>query len=161
MNIYLRKILRILFGIKPYSKTKDGGVFACDVDDTLVMWNIPPNYDGPLITTNYEGFKDICIPNLEAVKHLKKMKARGYAVVVWSAGGSEWAEAAVQALGIEDWVDHIMPKIDFHLDDVHEAKDKLGKWQYIDPQGNHFKLVDGKVVKKQFTKDKVKGDNND
>ena len=63
------------------------------------------------------------------------MKARGYSIVVWSAGGSDWAEVAVEALGIEDWVDVVMPKIDFHLDDVEDPKDKIGKWAYIDLSG--------------------------
>lgn len=135
MHLLLKKTLRILFDIKPYFKVKDGGVYASDVDDTLVMWTITQDYKGPLVTTNYNGFKDKGIPNLAAVKHLKKMKARGYSIVVWSKGGSDWAEAAVEALGIEDWVDVVMPKIDFHLDDVENPKDKIGKWAYIDLKG--------------------------
>jgi len=69
-------------------KVKDGGVYASDVDDTLIMWQIPQGYTGPLVETNYNGFKDQGIPNTHAIAHLKKMKARAYSVIVWSAGGS-------------------------------------------------------------------------
>jgi hypothetical protein len=148
MKKLIKTLKRIFLGVKPYYLMKDGGVYASDVDDTLIMWSVPQDYRGPIVTTNYGGFKDRGIPNLEAVKHLKKMKARGYSVVVWSAGGSDWAEVAVKALGIEDWVDVVMPKIDFHLDDVECPTDKIGKWQYITPDGKMFKMKDGEVVQR-------------
>ena len=31
-----------------------------------------------------------------------------------------------------------MPKIDFHLDDVDDPIDKIGKWQYINLAGKVF-----------------------
>jgi hypothetical protein len=131
-------------------KLKDGGVYASDVDDTLIMWSIPQGYDGPLVETNLDGFKDKGIPNTHAIEHLKKMKARGYAVIVWSAGGSEWADAVVTALGLEEFVDITMPKIDFHLDDVPDASDKIGKWQYINLEGTVYsKDKDGVVHAKK------------
>jgi len=127
-------------------KVKDGGVYASDVDDTLIMWRIPEGYKGPLVETNYNGFKDQGIPNLPAIAHLKKMKARAYSVVVWSAGGSDWAEVVVKALGLENYVDVVMPKIDFHLDDVADPTDKIGKWQYINLDGQVYsKDKDGNV----------------
>lgn len=144
-----KKALRLI-GISPYFKVKDGGVYASDVDDTLLMWSIPGDYKGPLVETNYQGFTDKAIPNIPAVKHLKKMKARGYSVVVWSAGGSDWAEAAVKALGIEDWVDVVSPKIDFHLDDVDDPTDKLGKWAYIGLDGRSWKKDEfGHIVERK------------
>jgi hypothetical protein len=127
-------------------KVKDGGVYASDVDDTLIMWRVPEGYKGPLVETNYNGFKDVGIPNLPAIAHLKKMKARAYSVVVWSAGGSDWAEVVVKALGLEEFVDVVMPKIDFHLDDVADPADKIGKWQYINLDGQVYsKDKDGNV----------------
>ena len=127
-------------------KMKDGGVYASDVDDTLIMWRIPEGYKGPLVETNYNGFKDQGIPNLPAIAHLKKMKARAYSVVVWSAGGSDWAEVVVKALGLESYVDVVMPKIDFHLDDVSDPKDKIGKWQYINLDGVVYSMdKDGNI----------------
>jgi hypothetical protein len=137
MKRFLNRI-KLMLGISPYFKLKDGGVFACDCDDTLVMWAIPEGYVGPLVETNLEGFKDKGIPNLHAIAHLKKMKSRGYAIIVWSAGGSEWAEAVVKALDLQSFVDITMPKIDFHLDDVPDPVDKIGKWQYIDLKGTVY-----------------------
>lgn len=132
--------------MKPF-KVKDGGVFACDVDDTLLMWSIPQGYSGPLVKTKLNGIEEEHRPNLPAIEHLKKMKARGYAVIVWSAGGSDWAEEAVRALNLQDFVDVIMPKIDFHLDDVDDPKDKIGKWQYITPEGRIWKKDhEGKII---------------
>ena len=132
-----------------YHKVKDGGVYASDVDDTLIMWVIPEGYTGELIETDLNGFKDKGIPNRPAINHLKKMKARGYAVIVWSAGGSEWAEAVVKALGLQDQVDIVMPKIDFHLDDNADPSDKIGKWQFINLDGDVYsKDKDGNIKKR-------------
>lgn len=139
MKKFWKTFLRVVLGIKPYYKVKDGGVYASDVDDTLIMWTKPQGYEGPLVTTNYQGFKDTGIPNMAAIYHLKKMKARGYSVIVWSAGGSEWAEAVVDALELWDWVDVVSPKIDFHLDDVDDPADKIGKWGYISVDGRSWK----------------------
>ena len=136
--------------LKKYHKIKDGGVFACDVDDTLLLWSIPKGYKGILVKTNVNGIEDFGIPNRPAINHLKKMKARNYSVVVWSAGGSEWAEAVVKALRLEDYVDLIMPKIDSHLDDVSDPTDKIGKWYYIDIEGTVYsKDKDGNVKKRK------------
>lgn len=129
-----------------YAKVKDGGVFACDVDDTLIMWCIPEGYKGPLVEVGYGPIKDVGIPNIPAIEHLKKMKARSYSVIVWSAGGSDWAESVVKALKIEEYVDVVMPKIDFHLDDVADPVDKIGKWQYINLDGTVYsKDKDGNI----------------
>lgn len=129
-----------------YLKVKDGGVYATDVDDTLIMWRIPQGYDGLLVETKLNGFSDFGIPNEPAIRHLKKMKARGYSVIVWSLGGSEWGEAVVKALLLEDYVDVIMPKIDFHLDDSPDPTDKIGKWQYINIEGTVYsKDKDGNI----------------
>lgn len=142
---------------KTYHKIKDGGVFACDVDDTLIMWTIPQDYQGELVETNVAGITDKGIPNMPAINHLKKMKARGYAVVVWSAGGSEWAESVVKALKLEEYVDLVMPKIDFHLDDNSDPADKIGNWQYIATSGAVFsKDKDGNVKKRVNSLDKFK-----
>lgn len=146
-------VKRVLFGIKPYYLMKDGGVYASDVDSTLISWTIPKDYDGPLIETKLNGFKEVGIPNEYAINHLKKMKARNFSVIVWSRGGSEWAEEVVKRLGLSDWVDSIQPKIDFHLDDVVDPKDKIGKWQYIDFHGNFFSLDRDGNVNKRLLKD--------
>ena len=147
-------------GVLSYVKVKDGGVYASDVDDTLLMWNVPEGYLGPTVETSLDGFTDIGIPNIPAIKHLKKMKARGFSIIVWSAGGSEWAEAAVKALKLERYVDVIMPKIDFHLDDKTDPKDKIGVWNYINLDGDVFCMDKcGKAIKMENSLiDKYGGD---
>jgi len=77
------------------------------------------------------------------------MKRRAFSVIVWSSGGSDWGEAVIQALGIEDFVDVIMPKIDFHLDDVSDPKDKIGRWQYINMDGDVFSLDNSGRIQKR------------
>lgn len=119
---------------------KDGNVFACDVDDSLVMWQVPDDYEeskyGPLVRFDFNGHTDYLLPNYHAIEHLKKLKLRNYAIVVWSAGGSEWANLVVQTLNLNKYVDLIMPKIKEHLDDVKDPKDKIGRWSYVDLEGN-------------------------
>jgi hypothetical protein len=133
-------------------KLKDGEVFACDCDDTLLLWKIPKDYSGPLVTTNLDGFEDKGIANTPAIDHLKKMKSRGFSVVVWSAAGSNWAEAVVKVLNLENYVDICMSKISFHLDDVSDPVDKIGKWQYINIHGIAFSMdKDGNIQERKNT----------
>lgn len=49
---------------------------------------------------------------------------------MWSAGGGEWAEAVVKALGLEKYVDLVMNKPSWYYDDK-EAKDWMGKRIYL------------------------------
>jgi phosphoglycolate phosphatase-like HAD superfamily hydrolase len=121
---------------KRYHKVKDGNVFACDIDDTIVMWDVPYDYDGPTVKIKTNGFIEICIPNEYVIEHIKKLKKRNYSIVIWSAGGSDWGESVINSLGLDKYVDVIMPKISDHMDDVRDPKDKIGRWQYIDPMGN-------------------------
>lgn len=53
-------------------KVKDGGVYASDVDSTLISWTIPQDYKGPLVETSLDGFKDVGIPNQHAIDNLRK-----------------------------------------------------------------------------------------
>ena len=49
---------------------------------------------------------------------LKKHKARGKSIVVWSAGGYEWALAVVKALELETFVNLVMAKPTAYVDDL-------------------------------------------
>lgn len=92
----------------------------CDVDDTLLMWNIPDNKypSHKWVTVEYEGFSQKLVVNTEVVEALKKHKARGSTVIVWSLAGSGWAEAAVKALGLEEYVDLTLEKPWILYDDL-------------------------------------------
>lgn len=91
-----------------------------DVDDTLVMWNFPDEDDKEnvvLVETPDQG-SNLFKFHAEHVEAIKKYKARGHNIVVWSAGGSEWASAVIHALNLEKFVDAIMPKPTWFYDDL-------------------------------------------
>ena len=119
----------------------------CDVDDTLLMWNpskedleargISVHCPGSLCTdedgviSKTEGFTERLLPHRKHVEQLIKHKMRGHTIVVWSAGGVDWAEAAVKALFLTNIVDVVMSK---------------PAWAYDDLQPNEF-------IKVQWLKD--------
>ena len=60
------------------------------------------------------------------VSQLIQQRLKGLNIVVWSAGGSDWAEAVVNGLFLDDFVDVIMTKPDFLYDDS-KPKDLMGR----------------------------------
>lgn len=105
-----------------------------DVDDTLVLWSPTPeekekygidvncpgskilNKDGTV--DEAPGWVERLVPHFTHVEQIKKHKARGHTVIVWSAGGWEWARAAVMALGLERYVDLVISKPEWVVDDL-------------------------------------------
>ena len=83
-----------------------------DVDNTLVMWSQPENYkrsDSMIIKDPYhETMEHRLWPHKGHIKVLNMLRNRGSKIVVWSAGGVEWAQAVVDALGLE--VDFVLEK---------------------------------------------------
>lgn len=119
-----------------------GPTVYVDVDDTLIMWNPPKNLDNSLwvrVKCPSSPEEENAVVNKHVLEHLKKMKRRGHVVVVWSAGEVEWAEAAVKALGIEDYVDAVMSKPKYYIDDVKDSKHWIGKYGYITYEGEVIK----------------------
>lgn len=87
----------------------DQSVFF-DCDETLILWD---RKDSDL---TIEG-----IPvkiHERHVEELKKFKARGQLVVVWSSGGSKWARTVVETLGLRNHVDVVMAKPKWVFDDM-------------------------------------------
>lgn len=111
-----------------------GNTVWFDVDDTLILWNPPKdqlesrgiditcpksmtlNDDGELVDCGSWTTK--VVPHRVHVEQLKKHKLRGHKVIVWSAGGEDWAEAAVKALKLEDFVDIVVEKPSWIYDDI-------------------------------------------
>lgn len=88
-----------------------------DVDDTLVMWDLPDTMKNNLwIDGTY--FK-VHKPHIEV---LKKHAARGHTIIVWSQGGWEWAEKVVKALELEEYVDLVIEKPKWIYDDLPASK---------------------------------------
>ena len=104
-------------------------VVVIDVDDTLVMRDVSDPTDW--LICPYDG---TTIPVRRHNKHIKLLKdyhARGYYVIVWSAGGWNWARAVVDSLDLSGYVHHTMAKPVKYVDDL-EAKDILGTRVYLD-----------------------------
>jgi hypothetical protein len=103
-----------------------------DVDDTLVMWgptkeqldkygieiecpeSVVWTDEGPV---SIGKWKEKLVPHIPHIEQLKKHKMRGHTIIVWSAGGWDWAAAAVKALGLEKYVDLVISKPTWIYDD--------------------------------------------
>lgn len=83
--------------------TSDRCLFV-DVDDTLIIWEDL-------------GF-DKWHPHQKHIDMIKRFHARGQPVIVWSAGGYEWALEAVRRLGLEEYVHTVMSKPAWYIDDL-------------------------------------------
>lgn len=94
-----------------------------DCDDTLVMWDttlINSNLDKCITFTNPDdsNLKWLLLPNERTIDALKQCKAAGSTVIVWSAGGWDWALEVVRGLGLEEHVDAVLSKPTRYYDDL-------------------------------------------
>lgn len=120
-------------------KVTNGPTAFFDVDDTLLQWNLPEDIeinDDRLVSINCRGYNENLLPNDHNVKLLKQFAKRGIAIVVWSAGGSDWAEAAVKALKLEDFVEVVTSKPMYYIDDIKEPTKFMGSHIFIKPDGS-------------------------
>lgn len=114
--------------MKCYSMYKilpDRETIYFDVDDTLVVWDVWQGREDECLT--FEKWKynsNNVVPHYEHIAKLKQHKEEGDVIVVWTQGGSEWGEAVVKALNLENYVDIIMNKPDAYYDDLHV-------WQFM------------------------------
>lgn len=107
----------------------------CDVDDTLVSWSSTAEekekdgvkFDCPgSMVWDVDGseigyaapWSEVLVPNLLMIEQLKKLKLRHHTIVVWSAGGYEWAEIVVKTLKLEHIVDLVICKPTYVFDDL-------------------------------------------
>lgn len=105
-----------------------------DVDDTLVLWNIPANRAADVIFIPCGDEFVQVVPHRKHIEQLKRHKARGHTVIVWSAGGSEWAKNVVEMLQLTSLVDVVMAKPTWFYDDltVEEFMPKINQVYYKD-----------------------------
>jgi|SRR5581483_1057602 len=117
-----------------------------DVDDTLVRWNpsqaekdkygidftcpggLWMNPDGELVQSG--SWTERLVPHHQHIEQLKAHKMRGHTVVVWSAGGWDWAEAVVRTLKLEQYVDLVISKPTWCYDDL-QPNEFIPKPQFI------------------------------
>lgn len=107
-------------------RTLEGDNNICvDVDDTLVSWAEADEKTGPqphpdckLIEIEHEGRSASYWVYPFNVQSLKTHHQKGHNVIVWSGSGYEWARTVVKALGLSDYVDLVMSKPRWLLDDM-------------------------------------------
>ena len=110
-----------------------------DVDDTLIFWdeNYRQPFSGALpIQCPHDGMITYHRVHERHVGFLKKQAKKGYSVVVWSAAGTKWAKAVVDALNIESYVDYVTAKPVKWVDDKVDPCDVLGSRIYLDEKGH-------------------------
>ena len=111
-----------------------------DVDDTILIWEgnaYKPGKGKVKVIDPTDDRPRYLKPHKRHVEFLKKCAKRGYQVTVWSAGGWAWAEAAVKALQLEQYVTKVETKPLKYVDDL-EAHQILGSRVYLkDGDGSH------------------------
>ncbi len=93
-----------------------------DVDDTLLSWDAVNGDPSGIPITDAMGDVSYLKPFKKHIENLKMHSLRGHFVVVWSAGGYEWAASAVKALALENYVDLVIAKPCWAYDDLPSAE---------------------------------------
>lgn len=105
-----------------------------DVDDTLVKWSSlywePDDNKLQFIDPN-DNSTVYLEPHKKHIELLKKYKGRGYIVIVWSAGGYQWAESVVKKLDLLSYVNIVMSKPIKYVDDL-QAHEILGTRVFLE-----------------------------
>jgi FMN phosphatase YigB (HAD superfamily) len=102
-------------------KLPDVNTIYFDCDDTLVLHRDMVSsevLEAKGIPIPIHNFGFWVVPHLPHIEMLKDCKSKGQVVVVWSQGGSDWAEAVVDALGLRDHVDLCVCKPHWFVDDL-------------------------------------------
>lgn len=89
-----------------------------DVDDTLVLHDRHDLPDEDIIVIDVGNYVYSVHPHKKHIKQLKTHKAKGDIIVVWSQGGSEWAERVVKKLELIEYVDVCLTKPERYYDDL-------------------------------------------
>jgi len=89
-----------------------------DCDFTLIEYDIEQKPKEDLIQVGLIPGKEIYVyPIKKHIQVLKNMKASNFFIIVWSGSGREWAEHLVKKLQLNEYVDCIMDKPRFYIDD--------------------------------------------
>ena len=121
-------------------KMPAGPSVGVDVDDTLIVWDdkIGEKYNLPMVDITCRGLKKTYYINPYNIEYVKKLAVRGHAVFVWSAGGSDWAEAAIEALELTKYVWAVGGKFTYYVDDIKDPTRVLGKYKFYDVDGTNM-----------------------
>lgn len=102
-------------------KLADKNTQYFDVDGTLVLHVdecTPEQWEHFGVRIPCGGKVEYVVPHVVHIKLLKEFKQKGSQIVVWTQGGTDWAEAVVKFFKLEDYVDVIVQKPTFWVDDV-------------------------------------------
>jgi|ERR1019366_275061 FMN phosphatase YigB (HAD superfamily) len=110
---------------------KTDQVMCYDIDDTIIMWNLEDKSKNiPIEDAYIKGVFNYVTPNENHIDLMKKHKARGMTIIVWSAGGVEHAESVIKALKLEEFVDAVFSKPSGYVDDL-DVSEWIGRRIYI------------------------------
>jgi predicted HAD superfamily phosphohydrolase YqeG len=121
---------------------KNRNVVVFDVDDTLILWDEKsrdlkaPTEGRTIIICPYDNLPYSFKVHNRHVAFLKREKAKGSFVVVWSKSEGAWAEAVCKALGLEDYVNIAMSKPSKYVDDIKDIEAILGSHIFLDKDGH-------------------------
>jgi hypothetical protein len=103
-----------------------------DVDNTLAIHNVDPESELGKHIIEIPAPRGIVkvVPHLEHIALIKQLYSQGLGVVVWSAGGAEWAATVIKALKLEDFVDLVISKPQWVIDDFNDYSNFLPKISY-------------------------------
>jgi hypothetical protein len=124
--------------------TENDNIITVDVDDTLVIWDIPQGRESECVLFNNFGYAEWLLPHEAHIKLLKQFKVRGHYIIVWSQGGYEWAKAVVETLGLTEWVDEVKTKPKWYIDDLPSTA--WMKRTYLDLEGKRMPCKDVETV---------------
>jgi FMN phosphatase YigB (HAD superfamily) len=123
--------------MKTYKASSLGPLFvnsdrvACfDIDDTLVTPTEKLYGDSAPIEFGEPGRSELLFPITPHIKLLKEFAARDFFIIVWSDGGHHWARKVIERLGLTSYVDMIMSKPSWSVDDK-EATEWIMKRTYL------------------------------
>ena len=109
---------------------KNDNVAYFDVDETLLIYDFPQEKMNEAIQVSIEGGPSVyVVPHRVHVEQVRRHKAWGNGVVVWSRSGWQWAKAAVIALGLDKYVDAVAAKPFYYYDDK-KCCEILGEHRY-------------------------------
>lgn len=114
----------------------DKNTIYFDCDDTLVMWD-QWHREEEFLTFAEKRYQSVNVaPHKYHIEQLKKHKASGHIIVVWSQGGAEWAETLVKTLELEEFVDAVMCKPHWYYDDLPSSA-FMGRNLWYNEKGEH------------------------
>lgn len=97
-------------------------VIAFDVDDTLIMWvwdqEERAKHIEDMVPVGTDTYQTLVLPNKNHIELLKRYKAKGKIIIVWSQSGNQWAASVIKALGLEAHVDFVFTKPEKYVDDL-------------------------------------------